>query len=135
MAGINRYTGQLLDGFPHVLQSIVVIFTTAIGSRVMRRKFGSTVPALFGENLTPNTIGAYVLAICVALDAWEPRFQVIRVDILQADNLPDQLRSGRFAFAIRGRYYPRGQFGDKTVDPKERTIYIGQGASNDVLVI
>jgi phage baseplate assembly protein W len=34
MAGIDRATGRLLDGWPHVVQSIVVIITTTYGERM-----------------------------------------------------------------------------------------------------
>jgi phage baseplate assembly protein W len=45
MQGMNRNTGRKLSGVDHLRQSIVDILTTPIGSRVMRRDYGSTKSA------------------------------------------------------------------------------------------
>ncbi|NBO96416.1 MAG: phage baseplate protein, partial [Betaproteobacteria bacterium] len=41
MLGINAQTGQPLAGIDHLRQSIRDILTTRIGTRVMRRDYGS----------------------------------------------------------------------------------------------
>ena len=46
--GINRFTGQLLADWDHVLQSVDVIFETEIGERVMLREFGMNSTDLYG---------------------------------------------------------------------------------------
>lgn len=126
--GINKDTGRWLTGWDHVLQSLVVIFTTRIGSRFMRRVFGSAVPRLLGEPLNERTITRYIAAIIVAIEIWEPRFRIVRIDILKEQNIPDRLRAGRFAMAMRGVYRPRGHLGDFAVAPGERTVVLGLGA-------
>lgn len=128
MAGINRETGKLLTGWEHVAQSLQVLFTTHIGSRVMRRYFGSEVPPLLGENLTPRTILRFTYAIIVACELWEPRFRVKRVDIDPAGNSVERLRGGRLAMTIVGEYRPRGHLGDPTPARGDYVITIGAGA-------
>lgn len=127
MAGINRDTGKLLDGWGHVAQSLQVLFSTHIGSRVMRRWFGSEVPKLLGENLTQRTIVRFCYAIVVAVELWEPRFRVIRVDIPPDTNTPERLRLGRLAMTLRGEYRPRGHLGDPTPARGDYVITLGAG--------
>jgi phage baseplate assembly protein W len=102
MAGINAQTGQALDGWEHTAQ----IFSTRIGTRVMRRDFGSNIPNLIDRPGTQDLIVDVVLAAAEALEKWEPRFQLRRLQVPQAG--PD----GIFAIDITGRYYPRGHLGD-----------------------
>jgi phage baseplate assembly protein W len=72
MAGINRETGQLLDGWPHVVQSIMLIITTGYGERMLRRWFGSAIPHLLGENLTTPTVVRFFAALIAALEVRAP---------------------------------------------------------------
>lgn len=109
--GVNRLTGHVLAGWPHVLQSIHVIFSTHFGERVMRRWFGSDVPAMLGRNLVPSTILRFWTAVCVAVDLWEPRFRITKITPLGSDI---DWRVGHIGFRIDGIYYPRGHLGDLT---------------------
>ena len=43
MLGMNVQTGRSLSGPDHIRQSIITILTTPIGSRVLRRDFGSAL--------------------------------------------------------------------------------------------
>ena len=54
MLGINAQTGQPLAGIDHLRQSIRDILTTRIGTRVMRRDYGSRLPALVDNPMTPR---------------------------------------------------------------------------------
>jgi uncharacterized protein len=110
MAGINRRTGRILDGFPHVVQSIDVIFSTRLGERVMRRWFGAIGAAILGRLLVPRTILIFTTALTVALELWEPRFKVTRV--ITDGNTTDKLRLGELSLIIEGEYRPRGHLGD-----------------------
>lgn len=116
MAGIDRRTLRVLDGWPHVVQSIEVILTTRIGARVMRRTFGSAVPGLLGRPLTPRTILRYATAIIVALELWEPRFRIRQVTFPTPSNNPDSLRLGKLRIVMLGEYRPRAHLGDFTVE-------------------
>ena len=77
MAGLNRHTGKLLDGWPHVVQSILVIFTTSYGERMLRRWFGSAVPQLLGNSLTEATVVSFFTISAILwglnhLPGWHP---------------------------------------------------------------
>jgi len=114
--GIDRRTGQVLSGWPHVLQSLEVIFTTRIGERIMRRTFGSYVPALLGrENLVTSAVTRFFVAIIVAIELWEPRFRVVRILFPEAENLPETNRRGGLGLRIVGQYRPNALDGDFTV--------------------
>lgn len=58
MLGINAQTGQPLSGIDHLRQSIRDILTTRSGMRVMRRDYGSRLPALV-DNLCMIGIGEW----------------------------------------------------------------------------
>ncbi|WP_375666036.1 MULTISPECIES: GPW/gp25 family protein, partial [unclassified Bartonella] len=45
-SGMDRTTGKPLTGIDHLRQSILDILSTRIGSRVMRRDYGSRVAEL-----------------------------------------------------------------------------------------
>lgn len=128
MAGINRATGKLLDGWPHVVQSLQVLFTTSYGQRVMRRYFGSDVPRLLGENITRATVLRFCSAVVVAIDLWEPRFRVTKIDFDRALDTPETLRAGRLAMTLRGVYRPRGHLGDVTPDRGTHALIVGLGS-------
>lgn len=106
--GIDRRTGKVLSGWPHVLQCLDVIFTTSLGERVMREWFGSAVPKLLGRNMVPSTILKFWTAVYVAVELWEPRFKITKFDELSAS------RAGKFGFRLNGIYMPRALSGDFT---------------------
>ena len=49
MSGLNRHTGRAVEGLAHLSQSIADILTTPIGTRVMRRDYGSELPFLLDQ--------------------------------------------------------------------------------------
>jgi phage baseplate assembly protein W len=113
--GINRHTGAVLTDFDHVRQSLGVILTTRLGSRVMRRTFGSAVPALLGQPLTPGDLMRWYMAIVIAVELWEPRFSVTSLSYPANANSPTQLGQGQFGVTIRGDYRPNALSGDFAV--------------------
>lgn len=102
MHGINAQTGQPLTGLDHLRQSIRDILTTRIGTRVMRRDYGSDVPRLVDAAMTPRLAMNLYVAVAVALDRWEPRFRVTRVQITDA-------APGHLTLALEGIYLPAGK--------------------------
>lgn len=115
--GFDRYTGQIVYDWAHVLQSLDVIFTTRFGERVMREWFGSAVPNLLGRNLTPREVVPYFAAICAAVEMWEPRFRVTNIQVLEAT------RTGRLSLFIDGVYRPRALYGDyRTEGPRKLSL-------------
>ena len=117
--GIYRRTGQPLSDWDHVAQSIAVILTTPIGSRVMRRDFGSELFDLVDAKMTPRTILAIYGAAAVAIARWEPRFRIARASISRAT------AGGQIELQLFGVYYPRGHLGDFSTaeDASARVIF------------
>lgn len=124
MAGLDRRTGRPLGGFAHVIQSLEVIFTTRIGSRVMRRFFGSEIPGLLGKNIVPSTFLKFATAVHVAIELWEPRFHLVQVTFPRDTNGPENVRRGRIGIALYGQYRPRGHLGDPTPDGDSTLVQI-----------
>jgi len=74
-------TGKPLSGLDHLRQSIADILTTPIGSRVMRRDYGSLLPSLIDQPQNNATTVRLYSAITSALMRWEPRSRLSRVSI------------------------------------------------------
>ena len=124
MAGMNRITGKPLAGIDHVKQSLEVIFTTRLRSRIMRRMFGSDIPSLLGMTLTASNILKYSAAVILAVELWEPRFKVTRVSFDQVSNTDQQIRLGSLSMKIEGVYRPNALNGDLTPDLSAPTALI-----------
>lgn len=103
MNGINRQNGQALGGIAHLKQSIMDILLTPIGSRVMRREYGSNLFDLIDAPMNAKTIMDIVAATAEALDKWEPRIKVERVELNAG------AASGRIELTLHGLYLPDGQ--------------------------
>jgi hypothetical protein len=86
MIGIDAATGKPLSGEAHLRQSIVDILTTPVGSRVMRREYGSMLYRLVDAPLTPALLVQIYAATVDALTKWEPRIRVTRVQAETADS-------------------------------------------------
>lgn len=81
MQGMDRCTGKSLSGAEHLQQSIRDILTTPLGSRVMRRDYGSRLFELVDRPINAQTLVDYYAATAQALWQWEPRFRLTRVQI------------------------------------------------------
>lgn len=97
MIGINASTGKRLEGIAHIKQSIRDILTTRIGTRVMRRDYGSRLPELV-DNPTGELLKIELFAATAeALVKWEPRFRLDRVYLESAS------QEGRVVLVLEGR--------------------------------
>lgn len=119
--GVNAVTGQELTDWEHVEQSIDTILTTPIGSRVMRRDFGSHLPDMVDRKLTPRGVLAIYSAAALALVKDEPRFRLTKASIISAD------QTGRIGLALFGTYYPRGHLGDYSIAEDQSTRVVFKG--------
>lgn len=95
-------TGRASGGAAHLRQSIRDILTTPLGSRVMRRTYGSRLFELVDAPMTAETISAIVAASAEALDRWEPRYRVRRIQVSAA------AEDGRISLDLDGEYLPEG---------------------------
>ena len=117
--GVNAATGAALTGWQHVQQSIKKILTTPIGSRVMRREFGSDLPDLVDSKMIQRNVLAVYSAAATAIARWEPRFRMRG----GADERAEP--TGVLALVIYGTYFPRGHLGDYSVaeDATARVVF------------
>lgn len=102
MDGTNAATGKRLGGIAHLRQSIRDILTTPIGSRVMRRTYGSRLFRLVDAPLNRSTLLELYAATAEALDLWEPRIRVISVTAISSE-------AGSIELDLVAEYLPDGQ--------------------------
>ncbi|WP_231880046.1 GPW/gp25 family protein [Collimonas pratensis] len=65
----------------HIRQSLADILTTPIGSRVMRRNYGSEVPELIDQPLNGATVLRIYAATAYAVLHWERRIALTGVQL------------------------------------------------------
>jgi hypothetical protein len=147
--GMDRNTGQLLQGWDHVQQSMTIIFQTPYHERVLRRWVGSFVPMILGESFIPRIITRFFWAIATALDLWEPDYRFNRVyfmgDALNNWSTTDPggvlgnlsgtigvaelIRLGQAIFRYDGSWIPRGHLGNFTPSEQKSSTLIGTGTT------
>lgn len=88
---MNVQTGRALEGIEHIQQSVRDILTTPIGSRVMRRDYGSLLPELIDQPLHGATALRAYSATVVAIMKWEPRIRVQQIKRLVSTDRPGRL--------------------------------------------
>lgn len=87
-AGMSRNSGELLSSDNHLRQSIHDILTTPLGTRIMRRSYGSLLPFLIDSPANEATRLRLMAATATALIRWEPRIKVSKVTLsLIADGI------------------------------------------------
>ena len=81
MTGMHTQTGKKIGGLAHIRQSIADILTTPLGSRVMRRDYGSLLFELIDQPENGATQVRLFAATAQALLKWEPRIQIKQITI------------------------------------------------------
>ncbi|MGF0855466.1 GPW/gp25 family protein [Klebsiella pneumoniae] len=77
--GMNRTTGERISDVDHISQSIGDILRTPIGSRVMRREYGSLLSQMIDQTQT-QALELQIMAACyMALLKWEPRVRLTSI--------------------------------------------------------
>lgn len=102
MRGTHVATGKPVSGVEHLRQSVADILSTPIGSRVMRREYGSNIPALVDQPDNPATQVRVYAAAATALMRWEPR---LRLQKLRAS----RNRAGKLVLDVQGQYLDEGR--------------------------
>jgi hypothetical protein len=139
--GMNRFTGKLLQGWPHVEQSMELIFATPYHERVLRRWVGSFVPMLLGENLVSRIVMRFYWAIATGVDLWEPNYRIRQIyfmgDALKGWSSPTavmtelsasgMIRLGQAIFRNEGIYRPRAHLGDFSPFEQKQSALVGRG--------
>ncbi len=80
-AGMSRDNGTQLSTDEHLRQSIRDILTTPLGTRLMRRDYGSLLPFLIDSPANDATKLRLMAATATALIRWEPRIKVSKVSL------------------------------------------------------
>ena len=96
MIGMDRDTGKPLSGTAHLAQSIGDILSTPIGTRPMRRDYGSALFELLDAPMNALTRLRLFAATAEAIRRWEPRIRLTRVAIAAPSE------QGSFALALEG---------------------------------
>lgn len=84
--GMNRHTGLSISEVEHIRQSVRDILVTPVGSRVMRREYGSLLSALIDQPQTP-ALRLQIMAACYsAIQKWEPRVSLTTITFEGGEN-------------------------------------------------
>jgi len=89
---MNRNTGRAIGPIEHLMQSIADILITPIGSRVMRRDYGSLVPELIDQPDNGLTQIRLFAAVSGALMRWEPRMRLTAMSFQREPGRPGRVR-------------------------------------------
>lgn len=102
---MNRDTGRAMDEAEHIRQSIRDILITPLGSRVMRRTYGSLIPDLIDHPSNPANRLRLMAATVMAIIQWEPRVQVTAASLAidMAGNVQIDLEANRRTGQRAGR--------------------------------
>lgn len=82
--GMNSTTGHAMTDDDHISQSVSDILSTPVGSRVMRRAYGSRLFELLDQPSNPALKLKLISAMYSALMRWEPRVTPTQIT-LEAD--------------------------------------------------
>ena len=100
MTGVDNRDGMLIEeGWEHCKQSIIDVLTTPIGTRVLRREYGSSIHDLIDRPQTPSVFLDCIMAIAEPLHRWEPRFDVTNIQVTPGAD-------GKAEINIGGYYKP-----------------------------
>lgn len=81
MIGMNKQTGRRISDIDHIRQSVADILMTPIGTRVMRRDYGSLLSELIDHPGNDANNLRMMAASVMALSKWETRISIGRVGI------------------------------------------------------
>ncbi len=102
MNGMNATNGKALESSAHLRQSITDILSTPLGSRVMRRDYGSRLFRLIDRPVNSEWLVDCYAWVAEALDKWEPRFKLVRVQV-------ESVEEGHPTLTLEGTYLPDGK--------------------------
>ncbi|MEG7493663.1 GPW/gp25 family protein [Enterobacter hormaechei] len=77
--GMNSQTGLSISEVEHIRQSVRDILVTPVGSRVMRREYGSLLSALIDQPQTLALRLQIMSAFYSAIQKWEPRVSLTTI--------------------------------------------------------
>ena len=99
---MNVNTGKTISEIAHIKQSITNILTTPIGSRIMRRDYGSRLFERIDQPINGDLIAEIYSDVVEALFTWEPRFEATQVTV-------QSIEKGKITIDLEGSYVKDGQ--------------------------
>lgn len=102
MQGMNINTGRTISDLEHLRQSINNILSTPIGSRIMRREYGSRLFQRLDAPMTGELIAEIYADVVEALFNYEPRFKVTNVTVVS-------IKDGHLVLDLVGKYLLTGE--------------------------
>jgi uncharacterized protein len=78
---IDRLTGEYVQGWPRIKQSITTILTTRLRTRLMRLWWGSSFIDMQDKPGNEEVLMGGMIAAITAINTYEPEFKVTRVAI------------------------------------------------------
>jgi phage baseplate assembly protein W len=99
---MNINNGKTISEIAHIKQSITNILTTPIGSRIMRRNYGSRLFEKIDRPINGELIAEIYSDIIEAIFIWEPRFEVEQVTVQNITN-------GKITIDIEGALLRNGK--------------------------
>ena len=99
---MNINTGRSIEDMEHLRQSITNILSTPIGSRIMRRDYGSRLFKRLDAPLTGELLAEIYADVVEALFSYEPRFEVTNVSVVSMDQ-------GHLILDVTGKYLITGE--------------------------
>ena len=99
---MNINTGTDISEINHLKQSISNILTTPIGSRVMRRDYGSNLFKKIDHPVNGELIAEIYLDIVESLFIWEPRFELDQVSV-------QNIQNGKITIDLEGSFLKLGE--------------------------
>ncbi|EEW6052156.1 TPA: GPW/gp25 family protein [Escherichia coli] len=100
--GMNRSDGLTVTDLEHISQSIGDILRTPVGSRVMRRDYGSLLASMIDQPQAPALELQIKVACYMAVLKWEPRVTLSSVTT-------ERSFDGRMTVTLTGRHNDTGQ--------------------------
>lgn len=100
--GLSRITGQALTDIEHIRQSLSDILRTPIGTRVMRRDYGSLLMAMMDQPQSPALELQIKVACYMAALKWEPRITLTSVTT-------ERQLNGQMIVSLTGQHFESGE--------------------------
>ncbi len=99
---MNINTGKTISEIAHIKQSIANILTTPIGSRIMRRNYGSRLFKKIDNPINGELVAEIYSDVVEALFTWEPRFEVEQVTV-------KSIKKGKITIDLEGSFLKEGK--------------------------
>lgn len=99
---MSRETGKSLIEIDHIKQSLEDLISTPIGSRLMRRNYGTNIAKLLDQPVSEALYLKCCSTIYTAILLWEPRVELSRIYV-------SEINHGKTVLNLEGTLVQSGQ--------------------------